>query len=110
MQAELSSVTSLNKKLFAHEIDKNTTELFRAMCILSQCNTQIKDNISSHRPILGKPIVFIKKLLWKLVSPQIEKTFSGIQDCFSYLIISHASALSELKDLKESKEVLRSLK
>ncbi len=105
LNGELNSVMSLNRRLFTKEIDKDTTELFRAMCILSQCSTKLNSNVSSHRPIIGKVIVFIKKLIWKMVSPQIETTFASIQDCFSYIIISHAKALSELKDLKESKSL-----
>lgn len=100
---EVESVNSLSRKLFDHEINKDTTELFRAMCILSQCSTKLNTEISSHRPLVGKLIVTIKKIIWRFVSPQIEKTFSSIQDCFSYLIISHANCLSELKALKESK-------
>ena len=103
LKGELDSVSSLSRRLFTQEIDKDTTELFRAMCILSQCSTKLNTSVTSHRPIVGKAIIFMKKLIWKFVAPQIEPTFNSIQDCFSYIIISHAKALSELKDLKNSK-------
>ena len=103
LKGELNSVSALSRRLFSEGIDKDTTELFRAMCILSQCSTKLNSEVTSHRPVIGKLIIFIKKLIWRFIAPQIETTFASIQDCFSYIIISHAKALSELKDLKEGK-------
>jgi hypothetical protein len=101
IQEELNSVQNKKSRLFSEStsLDKDTTELFRAMCILSQCGSR-PGEISSHRPIMGKFIIFMKKLAWKIVEPQIKHVFNGISDCFSCLILSHADLLERIKKLE----------
>lgn len=98
---ELESVAEKSTKLFLknHLIDTDTTELFRAMCILSQCGSKTVE-INSHRPFFGKIIVGIKKLMWKIVEPQIRPIFNGVSDCFSYLIKSHAALIQRVHELE----------
>ncbi len=108
MKDELISIQENRTKLFParYAIDKETTELFRAMCILSQCNSSSK-LITSHRPVIGKAIVFLKKSAWKLIEPQIKHIFDGVSDCFSSLIQSHASLLNKIKELEIRQEEKR---
>lgn len=105
LKNEHDSIINKKSKLFAsslnkdHIIDAETTELFRAMCILSQCSSSIS-SISSHRPILGKFIVPIKKLAWKIVEPQIKHILEGINACFSYQIQSHAVLINKVNEFE----------
>jgi hypothetical protein len=99
---EAFSISQRTTKLFPKEyqLEKETTELFRAMCILSQCTLRDNNTIRSHRPVVGRIIVFFKKCVWKMVEPQIKHVFHGVQDCFSCLIGSHAKLLVRIKELE----------
>ncbi|HMO19280.1 MAG TPA: hypothetical protein PKA63_14535 [Oligoflexia bacterium] len=102
LENEVRSVSEKSTRLFNNSfaIDKETTELFRAMCILSQCSLEGASRPSSHRPLIGPAIVFVKQIIWKLVEPRFKFVFAGVQDCFSHLISSHAKLLQEVKMLQ----------
>jgi hypothetical protein len=102
---ELASVQQKTSKLFSsiHPIDKETTELFRAMCILSQCGSRTKP-ITSHRPIIGKLIVCFKKITWRIIEPQLKHILDGVSDCFSCLILSHAKLIQRINQLETEQD------
>jgi hypothetical protein len=104
--SELSSVQEKTSRLFSpdHPIDKETTELFRAMCILSQCGSKVRP-VTSHRPFIGRYIVFFKKLAWKVIEPQLKHILDGVSDCFSCLIVSHAKLIQRINTLETKHEV-----
>lgn len=108
LESELESITERSTKLFPQEftLNEDTSELFRAMCILSQCTIREPKFIQSHRPIIGKLIVLSKKITWKLIEPQIRNVLAGIQDCFTWLITSHAKLIVQVKELEIKLEKL----
>jgi len=108
LESEVQSITERSTKLFPQEftLNEDTTELFRAMCILSQCTIREPKIIQSHRPIIGKLIVLSKKITWKLVEPQLRNVLAGIQDCFTWLITSHAKLIVQVKELETKLEKL----
>jgi len=105
-EQEVKNVCNTESRLFPYPLvlDLETTELFRSMCTMSHSLIKV-DNISnSHRPVIGKMIVATKKVLWKLVKPQINDSLLSIQHCFSNLVVSHARLTTKLLETTIPKE------
>jgi hypothetical protein len=101
---EVKNVCHTENRLFPYPIliDTETTDIFRSMCIYSQSIIKSENDIKSHRPIVGKIIVFAKKMAWNLVKPLINNSLLGIQECFSNLVVSQAKLTASI--LKKTSE------
>ncbi len=101
---EVKNVCHTENRLFPYPIliDTETTEIFRSMCIYSQSIIKSENDIKSHRPIIGKIIIFTKKAVWNLVKPSINNSLIGIQECFSNLVVSQAKLTTSI--LKKTTE------
>ena len=69
--------TSLFPKDFS--IPKDICNRLRALCSLSQTNIKDCETVKSHRKYVGPIIVFVKKLVLKLLQAQLHNTFKGIE-------------------------------
>jgi hypothetical protein len=103
-RAEIEAVTNRNHRLTdsSFELAQDDYERLRVLCILSQCALVDVSKISSHRPIVGKCIVAAKRVLWRIISSQLEKTFSGIQEFCCWMLVSHIKTLERVDTLERS--------
>lgn len=76
-------------------------EKLRVLSILSQCAVADASKISSHRKILGAVIVRAKRIVWKILSTQLENTFNGIQEFSSWMLVSHIRSLERISNLEQ---------
>jgi hypothetical protein len=100
---EIERVSSLDSRLFPpnYSLSKEATRDLRALCSLSQCELMHPAKISSHRRIIGRPIVAAKRLLWRLISLHLKDTLSGLQEFCAWSVYSQAKLLARISEAED---------
>lgn len=78
---EINDIEEKSTSLFPKDfsIPQDICNRLRALCSLSQTNIKNCQTVKSHRKYLGPLIVFLKKLVLKLLQAQLNDTFKGIE-------------------------------
>ena len=100
---EIARVSACSPKICDNEfaLKADEYERLRVLCILSQCALADSSKINSHRKIIGPIIVRAKRILWKIISSQLENTFSGIQEFSSWMLVSHIKTVEKVQKLQD---------
>ena len=100
---EIARVSDCSPKICDREfaLKKDEYERLRVLCILSQCTMSDSSKINSHRKFIGPIIVKAKRILWKIISSQLENTFSGIQEFSSWMLVSHIKTIEKVQKLED---------
>ena len=109
---EIEIVSGLDRALFPREfeIDSSLFERVQLLAGFSNCALPKSYEIRSHRPVIGKAIVFAKKLAWRFTRAQLEDAFNGVQEFCSWMVHSYAKQAHELAEVKaELREIKKRL-
>ncbi|MCB0324956.1 MAG: hypothetical protein KDD69_15340 [Bdellovibrionales bacterium] len=89
---ELQRVSKLDFRLFPRDfaLDEEATRQLRALCRLSQCELKDPREITSHRPVIGRGIVAVKRVIWRIMSAFLRDSFAGVQEMNSWMVYSQA--------------------
>jgi len=102
---EIEDVSGYKHRLITQGtlLEEKQLEDLRALSSLSRIRLKRPSEISSHRPLVGKLIVAVKKASWPLISFHIKDTIEAMEEFSSRMVASHAKALSRVKELENSK-------
>lgn len=90
---EISEIAKLERKLFPHQaIDKETTELFRRLCALSNIRLLPSREITSHRPIVGPLIVAIKRISYPFIRVHLKGVIEALEEFCAWSVYAHAKS------------------
>lgn len=88
---EIAEVGSLERKLFPScVIDKETTEVFRRLCVLSNIKLVPSSEIRSHRKFIGPVIVAVKKLSYPMIRVHLKGIFEALEEFCAWSLYAHA--------------------
>src|SRR5690606_32643992 len=79
---EISEIEAIDHRLLPPtlDLDSETVERLRALARLSRCELAPASKTSSHRPYVGKLIVFAKRLTWPFIRTQLKGTFDALEE------------------------------
>ena len=99
---EVKKVTELSPRLFpkGYDLSESETEQLRALCMLSKCALQDSSKITSHRKFLGPLIVAGKRLVWRILSHQLNETFDGLKEFHSWSVYNQARLMGRISELE----------
>ncbi len=100
---EIARVSNLSSRLFPanYVISEADSDQMRALCMLSKAELEDANKISSHRPMLGKIIVPVKRFFWRILSSQLRDTFAGLQEFQMWAVLNQAKLLVRISELEE---------
>lgn len=100
---EANKVGDLTHRLFPENIhlSEDSIEQFRAISRLSRCGLESMSGFTSHRPLLGPVIVFVKRICWPFIFAQIKRPFLSLEDFNMLLIETLAKQQVELEHVKK---------
>ncbi len=105
-QKEIDSVSNFQHRLVPAGLllEEKSLEELRALASLSRIRLKPPSQISSHRPVIGKLIVAVKKATWPLVNFHLKDTIEAMEEFSGRMVASHSKALSRIKELEEAKQ------
>ena len=101
-EKEIERVSKLSRRLFSvnSEIDAETLEPIRAAAALSNCELKPNPDFSSHRPVIGKVIVLIKKLTWPLIRFHLHRQFDALSEYNRWMLFSQVKLFEKCSSSK----------
>ena len=101
--SEIDNVSNFKFRLIPEGLLLKEEQLddLRSLASLSRIQLTEPSRITSHRPVLGKAIVFVKKLTRPLILAHLKGTVEAMEEFSSRLVASHAKALSRINELEE---------
>ena len=82
------------------ELDKQTSERFRALASFSQLELKPAREIKSHRKIIGPIIVALKRMSWPLIKIHLKDSFESLEQFSAWSLDTIAKQQVELENLK----------
>lgn len=103
-EEEIERVSTLSSRLFPanFEISTKDSEQMRALCMLSKAELHSASKISSHRPLLGRLIVPVKRFFWNILSAQLRDSFAGVQEFQMWAVVNQAKLLTRINELEKN--------
>ncbi len=89
--AEIAQIEILERKLFPQQkINKETSDLFRRLCSLSNIHLAEPREISSHRPVIGPVIVAIKKATYPFIRAHLKGLIEALGEFCAWSVYAQA--------------------